>query len=140
MTHLECIQNIQKINDDLMGMYNTNSQTKFKTLVWKTSLYDYIDAYIVVKGTLTVVGVGATAALTTKYRENKQVILENCALFTDCISKINETQLDNAKDLSIVMWIDNLIGYTKSYLKKHLAFTSFSLKWPKKSCKRFWII
>ena len=118
MTHLECIQNIQKINDDLMGMYNTNSQTKFKTLVWKTSLYDYIDAYIVVKGTLTVVGVGATAALTTKYRENKQVILENCALFTDCISKINETQLDNAKDLSIVMWIDNLIGYTKSYLKK----------------------
>ena len=118
MTHLECIQNIQKINDDLMGMYNTNSQTKFKTLVWKTSLYDYIDAYIVVKGTLTIVGVGATAALTTKYRENKQVILENCALFTDCISKINETQLDNAKDLSIVMWIDNLIGYTKSYLKK----------------------
>ena len=33
MTHLECIQKIQKIMDDLMGMYNTNSQTKFKTLV-----------------------------------------------------------------------------------------------------------
>ena len=115
MTHLECIQKIQKIMDDLMGMYNTNSQTKFKTLVWKTSLYDYIDAYKLVKGTLTVVGVGATAALTTKYRENKQVILENCARFTDCISKINETQLDNAKDLSTVMWTDNLIGYTKSY-------------------------
>ena len=51
-----------KINDDSCGTYNINSQIKFKTTILKPSLCDYSDAYILVKGTVTVAGVGVTAA------------------------------------------------------------------------------
>ena len=46
-------KNWVEINDDPRGTYNTNSQIKFKTTVLKTSLWDYSDAYILVKGTIT---------------------------------------------------------------------------------------
>ena len=47
----------------------------------------------------------------------KKVIFKNCAPFTDCISKKNKTQVDNAKDIDIVMPIYNLIEYSDNYLK-----------------------
>ena len=48
---------------------------------------------------------------------NKTVIFKNCAPFTDCISKINNTQVDNAKDIDIVMPMYNLIEYSDNYSK-----------------------
>ena len=48
---------------------------------------------------------------------NKNVILKNCAPFTDCIAKINNTQVDNAKDIDIVMPMYNLIEHTDNYSK-----------------------
>ena len=42
------------INDDSQGTYNTNSQIKFKTPILNPNLCDYSDAYILVKGTITV--------------------------------------------------------------------------------------
>ena len=71
----------------------------------KSSLCDYIDAYILVKGTIDV----NTA--------NKKVIFKNCAPFTNCISEINNTQVDNAKDIDTVMSIYNLIEYSNNYSK-----------------------
>ena len=59
------------------------------------SLCDYSDTYILVKGNT----VGAAAANNT----NKKVIFKNCAAFTNCISKINNTQIDNAEYVDIVM-------------------------------------
>ena len=47
----------------------------------------------------------------------KKVIFKNCAPFTDCISKINNTQVDNAKDIDIVMPMYNLIEYSDNYSK-----------------------
>ena len=47
----------------------------------------------------------------------KKIIFKNCALFTNCISKINITQIDNAKDIDIVMPMYNLIEYSNSYSK-----------------------
>ena len=47
----------------------------------------------------------------------KKVIFKNCALFTDCISKINNTQVDNAKDIDIVMPMYNVIEYSVNYSK-----------------------
>ena len=44
-----------EINDDCCGMSKTNSQTEIKTSMLKSSLYEYIDAYILVKGMITVV-------------------------------------------------------------------------------------
>ena len=43
--------------------------------------------------------------------DNKKVIIKICAVFTDCISEINNTQVDNAKDIDVVMPIYNLIKY-----------------------------
>ena len=48
---------------------------------------------------------------------NEKVIFKNCAPFTDCISKINNTQIDNAKDIDIVIPIYNLIVYSDNYSK-----------------------
>ena len=48
---------------------------------------------------------------------NVKVIFKNCAPFTDCISKINNAQLDNAEDFHIIMPIHNLIEYSDNYLK-----------------------
>ena len=48
---------------------------------------------------------------------NEKVIFKNCAPFTDCISKINNTQIDNAKDIDIVIPVYNLIVYSDNYSK-----------------------
>ena len=83
-------KNWVEVNDDAHGTFITNSQTKFKTITLKSSLFDYSDVYILVKGTIKIIiyGVDATARLAD--RRNKQVISKNCAAFTDCISKINK--------------------------------------------------
>ena len=102
------------MNDDSGGTYNPNKQIKFNTTMLKSSLCDQSDAYIHVKGTVTVNKTGTTAAPNNR---NKKVILKNCAPFTSCISEINNTQIDNAKDIDIVMPMYNLIEYSDNYSK-----------------------
>ena len=46
-----------------------------------------------------------------------KVIFKNCAPFTNCISEINNTQTDNAKDIDSVMPMYNLIEYSDNYAK-----------------------
>ena len=75
----------------------------------KSSLSDYCDAYKLVKGIIAIVEQGRDAAALAAERLNKEVILKNCALFANCISEINNTQIDNAKDLDAVMPTYNLI-------------------------------
>ena len=43
------------------------------------------------------------------------MILKNCVLFTNCISEIKNTQVDNVKDLDVVMPVYNLIEYSDNY-------------------------
>ena len=59
---------------------------------------------------ISVVGVGANLAARQADRNDKEIILKNWAPFIDCTSKINNTQLDNPKDLDVVMPMSNLIG------------------------------
>ena len=59
------IKNWAERNDDAWKTYRTKSQIKFKTAILYSSLCDYSDAYIIVTGTTTVVGVGANAAART---------------------------------------------------------------------------
>ena len=47
----------------------------------------------------------------------KKVIFKNCAPFTNCTTEINNTQIDNAKDIDIVMPMYNLIEYSDNYAK-----------------------
>ena len=108
-------KNWVEINDESRGAYNVNSQIKFKTTMLKSSLYDYSDAYILVKGTITVNNTAAQGAAANN--TNKKVIFKNCDPFTNCISEINNTQIDNAKDIDIVMPMYNLIEYSDNYAK-----------------------
>ena len=50
-----------KLNDQSRGEYNANSGITFKTAMLKSSLGDYSDAYILVKGTITITGEGNNA-------------------------------------------------------------------------------
>ena len=93
--------------------YNVNSQIKFKTTMLKFGLFDYSDAYILVKGTITITGAGARQA----DERDKGEAFKNCAPFTNCISEINNTQVDNAKYINIVMPMYNLIEYSDNYAK-----------------------
>ena len=104
-----------EVNDESRGAYNVNSEIKFKIAILKSSLCDYSDAYILVKGTITVNNTAAQGAVANN--TNKKVIFKNCAPFTNCISEINNTQIVNAKDIDIVMLMYNLIEYSDNYAK-----------------------
>ena len=81
----------------------------------RSRLCDYGDAYILVKGNITVNNTAADGAAANN--TNKKVIFKNCAPFTNCISKINNTQIDNAEYIDIVMPMYNLIEYSDNYSK-----------------------
>ena len=102
-------KNWVEINDESRGTYNVNGQIKFKTAMLKSSLCDCSDAYILVKATITITGAGADAAARQADERDKGVAFKNCTPFTNCISEINNTQVNNAKDIDIVMPIYNLI-------------------------------
>ena len=78
----------------------------------RSSLCDYSDAYILASGTITVAELAARGG-----NNNKQVAFKNCAAFSNCISEINNIQIDNAKDTDVVMPMYNLIEYSNSYSK-----------------------
>ena len=110
-------KNWVEINDESRGTYNANSQIKFKTAMLKSSLCDYSDAYILVKGRITITGAGADAAARQADERDKGVAFKNCVPFTNCISEINNAQIDNAKDIDIIMPMYNLIEYSDNYAK-----------------------
>ena len=83
----------------------------------RSSLCDYSDAYILVSGTITMTGGENDDAARRVHKRNKRVIFKNCAPFTHCIRKINNTQIDNAKYIVVVMQMYNLIEYSDNYLK-----------------------
>ena len=81
----------------------------------KSVSYDYSDAYILVSGTITIDAAGVDDAAKRLDERNKGVMYKNCAPFTDSISKINNTQIDNAKYLDVVMSMYNLIEHSDNY-------------------------
>ena len=80
----------------------------------RSSLCDYSYAYIVVKGNISVNNTGTAAAPNNR---NRKVIFKNYAPFTNCISKINNTQIDNAEYIDRVMLMYSLIEYSDNYSK-----------------------
>ena len=109
-------RNWVEINDESSGTYTSND-IKFKTTMLRSNLCDYADAYILVKGTITITGAGDDDAAKRLDERNKGVIFKNCAPFTKCISRINNTDIDNAKDIDIVMSVCNLIECSDNYSK-----------------------
>ena len=109
-------RNWVEINDESRGTYTSND-IKFKTTMLRSNLCDYADAYILVKGTITITGAGDDAAARPEDERNKGVISKNWAPFIKCISKINDMEIDNAQDIDIVMPMYNLIEYSNNYSK-----------------------
>ena len=107
----------QETNDKSRGGYTTGSGIKFKTTVPRSTLCDCADAYIPVKGIIIITGAGDHDAARRADEINKDVIFKNCTPFTKCISKINDTEIENAQDIHIVMSMYNLIEYGNNYSK-----------------------
>ena len=83
----------------------------------KSNLCDYADAYVRVKGRITITGAGADGAARRADERDKGVTFKNWAPFTKCINRINNTEIDNAKDIDIGMPMYNLIEYSDNYSK-----------------------
>ena len=90
---------------------------RFKTTMLRSNLCDYADSYILVKGTITITGAGDNAGERQADERDKKVTFKNCAPFTKCISRINNTDIDNAHYIDIVMPVNNLIEYSDNYSK-----------------------
>ena len=76
----------------------------------RSDLCDFSDAYIVVKGDITVTN-------PNNAKRNKAVAFKNNAPFINCISKINGIKIDNAEDLDVVIPMYNLLEYSKNHRK-----------------------
>ena len=111
-------RNWVEMNDQSRGTYNASNQIKFKTSMIKSNLCNYNDAYIPFSRPITISGDREDDAAKLADERNKEVIFKICAPFTDCISEINNTQIDNAKDIDVLVPICNFIKYSDNYLKK----------------------
>ena len=87
-------------NDNSKSNYDASNEFTYNTEILKSNLCDYNYAYILVRGAITVVAAPAT-----------QVAFKDCAPFSKCITKIDETTIDDAEDLDLVMPMYNLIEY-----------------------------
>ena len=72
-------RNWVEIKDESREAYNVNNQIKFKTTMLKSSLCDFSDAYILVKGTISVNNNAAQGAAANN--TNKKVKFKNCAAY-----------------------------------------------------------
>ena len=116
------------------GNYNVNEEIRIKTSMLRSDLCDFSDAYIVVKGNITVTkktftaddidapnntAANVTAASTANNNAfgDKKLVFKNNAPFINCISKINGVKIDNAEVLNVVMPMYNLLEYSKNCRK-----------------------
>ena len=83
----------------------------------KSSLCDYSDAYVLVKGKITIAGAGNDATARQADERDEGVVFKNCAPFINCTSEINNMQIGNANVIDIVMPMYNLIEYSDNYAK-----------------------
>ena len=109
-------RNRVEINDESRGTYTSND-IKFKTKILRSNLCDYADACILVKGIITITGAGNDDATKQADQRDKGVTFKICAPVTKCISRINNTDIDNAQDIDIVMPMYNLVEYSDNYSK-----------------------
>ena len=104
--------------NSLSNTYNENKSIRFKTLMLRSNLCDYSDAYILVKGTITVTAPGVNNnANNIIDKRNRPVILKNNGPFVSSITRINGELIEDADDLDVVMSKYNLLEYSENYRK-----------------------
>ena len=98
--------------------YNPSKQIRFKKSILRSGLCDYSDAYIVVKGDITLTKTNGREIIDIR---NRFSVFKGNEPFMNCISKMNNVLIDNAEDLDIVMIIYNLLEYSKNYRKTEVC-------------------
>ena len=106
-------KNWVEINDDIRGAYSPHRLIRFKKAMLRSSLCDYSDAYILVKGNITINNTAAEDAAANN--TNNKEIFKNCASFTSCKTKMINTEIDDAEYTDIVMPMYNLIEYSNLF-------------------------
>ena len=102
--------------NSLSNTYNENKSIRFKTPMLRSNLCDYSEAYILVKGTITVTAPGVNNdANNIRDKRIRPLILKTNAPFVSCITRINGELIEDADDLDIVMPMYNLLEYSKNY-------------------------
>ena len=118
-------KNWVEINYESRRAYTSND-IKCKTTMLRSNLRDYTDAYIHVKWIITITGNGGFSAGRTEAqllvarqagKRGKGVTFKNCAPFTKCKNRTNNTDIDTAQDIDIVTPMYNLIEYSDNYSK-----------------------
>ena len=94
--------------------HKPSKQLRFKPSMLRSDLCDFSDAYIVVKGTVTLTKTNKTGIID---KRNRFLAFKNNAPFTNCTSKINNVLIDNAEDLGVVTPMYNLLESSKNYKK-----------------------
>ena len=95
-------------------IYNPNKEIKIKTPMLRSVLCYFSDAFIVVKGDITVEGSN------NANKRNKNLVFENNVPYINYITKINSIKIDNAEDLDAVMPLYNLLEYSKAHKKNNM--------------------
>ena len=95
------------VNHNSKTNYDVANEITYNTEDLKSNLCDYNDAYILFRGNITFIGHQVT-----------QVVFKNCAPFTKCITKIDQTTIDDTVDLDLVILMYNLIEYSSNYSVK----------------------
>ena len=93
----------------------------------RSDFCDYSDAYVWVKGKITVTNPNDHDNF------NKELTLKNNVPFISCISKMNGELVENAEDLDIVMPMYNLLEYSKNYEKTSGSLFDYYRDEPKES-------
>ena len=106
-----------EVHDQSGETYNTKKQIRFKTSMLRSDLFDYSDAYIGFTGKSTVTNQNKTVF-------HKKLTPKNTVPFLSCISKINHTLIDNAKDLDIVMPCTIYLN-TAKIIEKQLSLSNY---------------
>ena len=92
------------INDQPSTSYDPGNEIVYNKEVLKSNVCDFIDAYILVRGGITIVGDNGV-----------RIAFKNCVPFIKSITKIDETTIDDTEYLDLVMPINNLLEYSSNY-------------------------
>ena len=111
---------------DANDRYKPNKPMRLKTSMLRSDLCDFSDAYIAVKGDITLTKAANRDFIDVR---NRFLAFKNNAPFTNCISKINNALIDIAEDLDIVMPMYNLLEYSKNYSKTTGSFMELLQRW-----------
>ena len=102
--------------------YKPSKRIRFKPSMLRSDVCDFSDAYIIVKGDITLTKTNERKIIDIR---NRILAFKNNALFTNCIRKINNVLIDNAKDLDIIMPMYNMLEYSKNYRKTTGSFWNY---------------